>query len=159
MYLYLSAANQVIVHVREKLKRNWIEVFHSKEGFPTADAALEKLISRKEFDSFDKEVSSIVSVASLSSLFETFLNTLTGGESNLIWGKGRWLDMLPAKGIMHDVLQSSLFTVKDRAGHLLKNREKEDEIIRDLVKPNRVLPADFVALKSLLEARMATVIA
>lgn len=155
LYVYMAAANQVIISIREQLKRSWIEVFRTKEDFPTVKAALAQLRSRPEFKSFGAEVTSVISESSLLSRFNEFLTMLTGGAQELVWGKGRWLDLLPAKGIMHDVMQSSLFTVKDRMGHVLKNQEKEYEIIRDLLKPNRELPSDFVALRELLEKRMA----
>ena len=82
------------------------------------------------------------------------LKVLMGVTDSVECGRGRWLDFLPAKGIMHEVLGSSLFVVKDRRSRILTGKEKEMEIIKNLLSPGKRYPDDFIELERLIKKQV-----
>lgn len=149
-YLYIGAANRVIVNIRESLKHRWIDVFRDRSVFGTEDEALHQLQARQEFGEHRLCINKVTSSAYLEESFRKELNMLTGGATDLEWGKGRWLDLLPAKGIMHNILRSTLFTVMDKDGKKLSPNDQEKEIIKNLLSPTKAMPRDFVELRDLI---------
>lgn len=148
--VYMAAANRVIVSVREQLKRKWIELFTEPSQFPNAESALKKLLDNKAFTDFNGRVSSLISRSSLEGQFKNALDLLVGTCGKLTWGVGQWLKLLPAKAIMNSVLGSSLFKVRDRNNKVLSGNEKVYEIIKELLLPDKSVPADFNELKRLI---------
>lgn len=152
--VYMAAANCVIISVREKLKRKWIEKFTDIRDFPDAGSALKKLLSVHEFGSQVHKMTSLTEADKLRQAFEEALRELLGTCKKPVWGEGRWLELLPAKGLMHSLLGSSLFRVYDRNKQLLSGMPKVEEIIKDLVTPGKKYPADFIELEHLLKLQM-----
>ncbi len=148
--VYMENANRVIVSVREQLKRKWIELFTEPSRFPDAESALRKLLENEAFTDFNGRVSRLISRSSLEQQFKTTLDLLVGTCGKLTWGVGQWLKLLPAKAIMNSVLGSSLFKVRDRNRKVLSGNEKVYEIIKELLLPDKSVPADFSELKRLI---------
>lgn len=152
-YLYMAAVNYTIISIREELKSNWIEIFKNVDEFKTEAEALEKLLTIRNFSEFQQKVSDKLKDEQIQSIFASYITLATGGEETLKWGKGKWLDLLPGKNILHSVLGTALFVVKNRNGISLTGREKEQEIIKDLLTKTEHLPSDFIQLATLLKKR------
>ncbi len=154
--LYLDAANQVIVSIREKVKENWIELFSDVHQFSSKEKTLEILHKKKEFKSFRTKISRNLQENELTRKFDTTLDQLTRGNTSLEFGKGTWLEQMSGKEIFHTVA-NQCFKVKDRQGNLLQGREKWNEIVKDLLKkPLQDQPDDFRELYNLIDTRIHT---
>ena len=129
------------------------EIFKNVDEFKTEAEALEKLLTIRNFSEFQQKVSDKLKDEQIQSIFASYITLATGGEETLKWGKGKWLDLLPGKNILHSVLGTALFVVKDRNGISLTGREKEQEIIKDLLTKTEHLPSDFIQLATLLKKR------
>lgn len=152
--LFLDAANQVIVAIREEQKMKWVELFTKANEFPTRKAALEKLLQVKEFAERKKAVSEQMTKKALSKRFETILNGLAGGKTALEFGCGRWLELLKGKEVLPTVVQKC-FTVRDANDRALQGRDKVNEVAKDLVrKPLAEQPDDFQRLHQLIADRV-----
>lgn len=152
--VYMAAANRVIISIREKLKRKWVEKFDNKNDFVDADAALRQLLSVRAFRLQVEKLKGLVSEEKLVASFKRELRLLLGDGDRLVWGKGRWLDLMPAKGMMKDIFGSPLFKVLDRNKKPLQGKNKIDEIVKELVSPSKTLPSDFIELQELIKVQV-----
>ncbi|MFB3787373.1 MAG: hypothetical protein ACE15F_13495 [bacterium] len=154
--LYMDAANQVILFVREKLKENWIQLFSHLDQFLTKEAALEQLRMRKEFDIYKSKAVCLVDEQNIAIRFEEILSRLTGDVSLLTYGQGTWLEEISGKEIFHAVANRCL-EVKDQNGNILRGRIQLNEIVKDLLKkPLDVQPPDFQQLHEMIIKRIRT---
>lgn len=151
--LYMSAANLVIEKVRETLKRKWIEQFTDARAFRNSETALRLLLGRPEFSGQQAKFADATRQDALRRDFSEVLEMLTGGREPLAWDCGRWLSLLPAKEMFAAVMQNACFKVKGKNGKLLTGEEKKRAIVESLVREDKRLPKDFVALREILNAR------
>ncbi len=151
--LFMNAANQVIISIREDCKANWINTFTKFEQFRDKKTAIEKLKDTDAFAKFREKVSEMTAETEIVRRFDSFHNQMSEGDSELSWGKGRWLDMLSGKEILHDVLNSNCFQVKDRNNKIVSGKGKFDAIIADLLSKEN-LPCDFLELRKLIQQRV-----
>lgn len=157
--LYLDAANQVIVSIRETLKEKWVDLFTDTNQFQTKERALELLQNRSEYESFKKKSSRLLNKKKLTEQFEINLYQLTNGKIPLQFGEGFWLERLCGKEIFHTVA-NQCFKVKDREGQTLRGKIKENEIVKDLLRlPQTDQPADFQELYDLITRRILSSLA
>lgn len=156
--LYLDAANQVIVAIRETQKREWIRLFKDPTEFRSAEFALEKLKSRPEFSQRLSNVESSVAPAELERLFNKILRRMTGDQDELTIGHGKWVDMIQGKAVLAHIVNSACFEVKTNAGELLQGRDKTREIVKDLLRQGSTIqqPRDFLDLKTIVLKRIHT---
>ena len=153
-YVFMEAANRVIVSIREQLKKKWIEKFSDKTEFPDAKSALEKLLSVPEFAFQLNKVKALVDVENLTLKFQAELRRLLGEGDALTWGQGRWLDLMPAKAMMRSLLASPLFKVVGRDKKPLSGMDKIDVIVKELLTPDKKLPPDFQELERLMKMQL-----
>lgn len=152
--LFLDVANYVISSVREEQKTTWIRHFSDPADFASKSEAVDRLTSANAFDERSRRVSSIVSKCELTERFEIGLAIMTGGEEQLAYGCGRWIEMIRGKKVFSQVLNSCQFEVEDANGKQLTGNEKAREVVKDLAaKDIERLPADFVDLRRLIEER------
>lgn len=153
--LFLDVANHVITSIREELKGTWIHKFTNPNDFKSKEDALSKLISTNEFDSHRTNVEQKVSPVEVQDRFHSFLEQMTGGENKLEYGAGNWLSLIQGKKVLSQVIYSGCFQVKTADGTALSGPEKISEVVKDLLqKDESVQPADFVALKQLIDSRI-----
>jgi len=151
--VYMGIANQVIISIREELKKNWIEIFNNNKLFKNAEEALRNLNERNEFSSYADTVSQKIRKEEIERRFVAIQQKMLDGNK-LQWGKGQWLDLLPGKKILHDILGTDLFSVVGMGGKKLTGKDKETEIIKNLLsQKTEILPIDFRKLKELMENR------
>lgn len=153
--LFLDVANHVVIHIREELKENWIQKFTNPVEFSTKEEALRRLQKANEFSVYSTEVREKVSPTELERRFSEFLERMTGGQKQLSFGVGEWLDLVQGKKVFNQVVNSACFRVATADGTALSGRKKMNEIVKELLlKDDAVQPEDFTKLKSLIEARI-----
>jgi hypothetical protein len=152
--IYLDAANQVIVEVREENKDVWIELFHGPEGLDTAAKARRSLVERPEFAKKRRQLGGLTSSERLGRRFDEVLNELMDGARAPEIGRGTWMARVGAKPIWKTVA-NQCFQVLDRDGGALQGAEKARQVALALVsKPLEEQPADFRELHRLVTARV-----
>jgi len=153
--LFLDTVNHVITSIREELKRNWIHKFSNPAEFSSKETALQKLKTANEFDQYRTTVDKNVSADEVERRFHECLGIMTGGQEQLVFGNGEWLNMVQGKKILAQVINSGCFQVQARDGIALSGRDKINEVVRELLKKDDdIQPADFVALKQLIYTRI-----
>lgn len=154
--LFLDVANHVVIHIREELKENWIQKFTNPEEFSTKEDALRKLQKANEFGLYSNKVQEKVSLTELERRFSEFLERMTGGQKQLSFGVGEWLDLVQGKKVFNRVVNNSAcFQVTTADGTALSGRAKMKEIVKELLrKGDAVQPRDFTRLKNLIIARI-----
>ncbi|WGK68793.1 hypothetical protein P0082_09930 [Candidatus Haliotispira prima] len=153
--LFLDAANHVIIVIREELKQNWIHKFSCSDDFPNKESALEMLKKAPDFGAHASNVTRQVSVDELEIRFNECLYSMTGGQNQISFGTGLWLEMIQGKKVLSHVINSECFCVKATDGKLLSGKEKLNAVIKDLLKKDEILlPDDFRKLKKLISKRL-----
>ena len=162
--LFLDILNYVIVSVREEQKKTWIKHFKNPEDFPSRQAALEKLTSltlspEGKFSQRTKQVSDMLEKNALKERFDQRLESMTGSGETLVYGEGRWIEMISGKKLLPQLLNSGYFTVKGADGQALTGVEMQKEIVKELaVKPVASRPEDLRKLRQLIEERVTNTI-
>lgn len=155
--LYLDAANHVIVSIREKLKRNWIQKFTNPADFRTRDQALTNLHGADEFETFRSDVATAIDQDEIARRFDDILNIMTNGAEPLEFGNGKWLEMTQGKKVFSQVINSNCFRVADSEGNLLQGKDKINQVAKNLLRKEIAkLPEDFRKLKTLVEDRFSS---
>lgn len=150
--IYMFAANRVIIRLREELKHQWIELYDKKEDFPDKEAALYKLMHNDKIQNKPTEVKGLFST--IEALFESELGFMVGEDGDLQWGKGKWLELMPGKKILHELLNDTkLFIVSGNGGRKVEGNRKRQEILARLLSKPENWPDDFVQLKNIIGAR------
>ena len=153
--LFLDIANHVVISIREELKRNWINKFKDPDDFPTRDDALLKLKQANAFDQHRANVCNKVSTEEVERRFADFLGRMTGGQDEIAFGVGEWLNLIQGKNVLAQIVNSACFQVATTDGNTLMGRQKLNEVVKDLlVQDAAVQPDDFMALKELIAKRI-----
>lgn len=154
--VYYDAVNQVIVFIREELKKNWIQIFSSPNNFSTYDGALNELVNLKQiFDNKKKSDSKYFKQTTLEKLFQEKVQILLDGETSCKIGKGKWLDLMSGKSLFKILVNSSMFKVTDRYSNTVQGEKKLKEVAKSLLKlEDKSLPNDFIELKNLIKNRI-----
>lgn len=152
--LYLDAVNQVLISIREDLKKKWIELFTNPVEFKTKESAIKRLTEAKEFSYHKEEVSKAVNKKKIVKRFENVLADMTGGKEPIEHGCGKWIEMIRGKKILPDLV-GHCFQVKDGRNKILQGKEKLNEIVKELLmKPLNEQPNDFIKLHELIFSRI-----
>lgn len=153
--LYLDAANQVIVSIREELKRNWIQKFTNPSDFGSREQAVGNLRAANEFETFKNSVADRVDPDDVERRFDHILNKMTQGIEPLEFGNGKWLEMIQGKKVLPRVVHSECFKVVDLEGNLLQGKDKVNQVVKNLLmKDISKQPHDFRELKRIVEKRL-----
>lgn len=153
--VYLDAANWVIVGLREGQKRNWIDVFRDSDLLPSAEVALEQLKGRPEYIQRVRDVGESLAEANLERRFAETLQKMTAGAASPTMGRGDWMDMVQGKKVFAQLVNSTCFSVRTRAGTPLQGQEKSHEIVKNLLRQDiSMQPPDFQRLKTLIQQRI-----
>lgn len=154
--LFLDAANGAIISIREELKKNWIQIFSNPQEFPDAETALSRLQAAREFEDHRKNVARNVSAAQVGRRFRKCLDEMTGGQSRLDFGTGKWLSLIQGKKILSQLINSPSFHVQTADGTVVTDiKEKINDVANDLIQQDdSVQPQDFIELKRLIHERI-----
>lgn len=152
--VFMDAANRVIVTLREEMRANWIETFGNPQGFATRQAALARLLACPEFADKMNEDRRRLSSDWLQNRFAENLELLCDGADPLEFGRGRWLELMCAKPILKQVI-NTCFRVPGSQGVLLQGHLRERQVVRDLLRmPLDQQPDDFRELRRLIAERV-----
>lgn len=150
--VFLDAANIVIVGCREEMKRKWIEVFRSVNdgSFETREKALEQLLHRDSFAQKEKDVRKKLHKNVITEMFNQTVDMLFGGSTDLEFGRGKWLEMVSGKSVLHTIV-NRCFQVRDARGRTVQGNERLMEVVADLLRlPVEEQPDDFQELCKLI---------
>ncbi len=154
--LYLDAANLVIITVRERLKEKWIEKFRDSACFRTEADALKALKGRPEWAKFGKKASSLLADRTLEKRLHETVVKLTGGQTNLEYGKGCWPELVKGKPVFRRIV-NRLFEVRDTRGRFVQGSERLSQVAKELVRlPLENQPQDFQELGVLIHNRVTS---
>jgi hypothetical protein len=152
--VFIDAANLVIIIRRETLKSRWIEKFRDPDQFKTKDDAIKKLKDIPEIPRYKTKVSEVLKIDELVNDFEKTIIEITGGNDELVFGAGRWVELLEGKGIFSSI-SDQCFRVLDLSGKSVSGKEKCKDIAKDLLrKPLENQPNDFKELYSLINKKL-----
>ena len=128
--LFLDVANNVVISIREELKKNWIVNFSSPGDFKTKNDALAKLKNAKEFGEHSADVRNRVSTDELERRFEDFLHKMTDGQERLSFGVGKWLELIKGKKVLAQVVNSECFKVETGDKQHLNGKAKLNAVVK-----------------------------
>jgi hypothetical protein len=150
--LYFEAVNKVIVECRETLQTNWISILRDPDVVRNYAQAEATLLGKTEFVKKSTEFSEIVSADMLKQRLQDSIQFFTGGEEKIIFGQGAWVNAMPGKEILNQVL-NKYFVVKDREGQAIRDMDKiKKEVARSLTRlPLSEQPSDFQDLCRLMD--------
>lgn len=152
--IFLDAANMVIVSCREGMKKNWIELFNSIEGFETREKALEQLLKREAFSQKELDVRKQLHKDSLAESFTRTVDDLFGAQDELKFAHGSWLEIVSGKSILPTVIRRC-FRVKDGKGRHLQGQRQLMEVVKGLLKLQlEEQPDDFRDLHKLISEQV-----
>lgn len=153
--LYIDAANHVIVSIREELKKQWINKFSNPYDFLTPEQAIKNLQELPEFGIFKNDVFSKIDLKEVEQRFNNTLHIMTNGITPLMYGNGKWLEMIQGKKVLSQVIQSNCFKVVTSAGEIVDGQKKVDYVVKNLLKKeDSIQPEDFLELKRLINNRL-----
>jgi hypothetical protein len=153
---YLDVANLVILKLKKKLNKDWIELFDAEKitGFDGRDTTLAKL---KDTYEAAKQTCDVFQQLHEYPIFDRFNETVEkffGGQNKLEFGHGSWLEMIKGKHILRTVI-NKCFRVKDATGKSLQGDERCMEVVKSLLKlPLEDQPRDFKELHKLISTRV-----
>ncbi len=153
--VFLDAANYAVIKARDLCRMNWITIARETEAYQNREAAINKLLSRPEFERKLQADQELLSKEKLVHLFETRLQDMIAGQERCAMGQGRWLQLISGKKIMKSLFSLSMFNVTDRSGRSLQGTVKELQIAKSLMKLDEErLPDDFVELRRIVKQRI-----
>ncbi len=152
--VFLDIANLTIIEIRERLKRNWIEIFSGSTGFETRETALDNLLQRPEFESKKNSDLQILGVGRIEARFNRLADQFLGAPKKLQFGKGTWLEMIKPKPVLNSIVDRS-FRVLDARKREVLGAQKVIEVAKSLVRlPLEEQPDDFQELHRLISERV-----
>lgn len=154
--IYMDTVNRVLVSIREEQKQTWIKPFSNPSEFTTANASLGKLLNKPELVQRKDSICDNLEKESLKTRFYEYLEEATEGIVPLVYGKGRWLELLKGKPILKEII-NSCFKVIDTNGEPVQGKDKIKIVIKDLLKKElKDQPKDFQQLHGLIDERISS---
>ena len=152
--LYLEVANAVIIDIREKFKKTWIQKFNTINGFSSKNDALHKLTSVAEFEQHSEEFRQNIDSNNLVEKFEEILADFTGNNERLNFESGSWLNKMGSKELLNSLISSQYFKVIDNQERIVQGKVAIERIVKGLLSlPLNQQPNDFQHLCELVKER------
>jgi hypothetical protein len=153
---FLDIANTVVLKLKNELNKVWIEPFKVTEAkeFSERDKALAKLMEKYEAAKQTGDVLEKLCEYPISDRFTEAIDKFFGGQDELEFGHGSWLEMIRGKHVLPTVIRKC-FRVKDATGRNLQGKECCMEVVKGLLRlPLENQPADFNELYKLISTRV-----
>ena len=153
--LWLASANRVLIAKRNRVKQcaGNLLAAGDVEGC-TRDQVVDMLVSSPLLVSLASATELELAEEQVRKAFDEEVACLSGGAVPLVWGQGRWRDLIPAKALFRTMV-NQWFQVPDQSkggNARLTGRHAERAVAVDLLKNHQdTLPTDFVELKAILE--------
>jgi hypothetical protein len=153
--LFLDAANLTLYSISRELRRPLpIPHFKNPAEFKDKDAGILKLDGLSAMSEKQASVATVLEQDTVKNRYSEFIEELSGGIIPLRYGLGSWLERMSGKEIFR-VLANQCFEVKDLEGNLVKGKEQNKIIAKELVKlPIQEQPQDFQNLVKLLHNKV-----
>jgi hypothetical protein len=152
--LWLEAANRVLIKSRSSIKQQKGALLTPGEvqGFNREQVVI-KLLGSPLLASLGSSMAVELSEERLRAAFDEQVVCLSGGTQPLVWGQGRWRDLILAKAIFRTMV-NRWFDVPDQsraAGARLTGKDAERAVAVDLLLHHQdAMPTDFSELKKVL---------
>jgi hypothetical protein len=153
--LFLDAANLTLYSISRELRRPLpIPHFKNPAEFKDKDAGILKLDGLSAMSEKQASVATVLEQDTVKNRYSEFIEELSGGIIPLRYDLGSWLERMSGKEIFR-VLANQCFEVKDLEGNLVKGKEQNKIIAKELVKlPIQEQPQDFQNLVKLLHNKV-----
>jgi hypothetical protein len=154
--LWLESANRVLIAKRNRVKQCPGELLTASEVQGcTRDQVVDTLVSSPLLASLASATAAELAEEQVRSAFDEEVERLSGGMIPLVWGQGRWRDLVSAKALFRTMV-NQWFQVLDQSkggNARLTGRAAERAVAVDLLKNHQdTLPADFAEMKTILDA-------
>lgn len=152
--LYLNADNRVLVSTRNCVKGASASLLSADDvhGLSREQIA-EKLVASPLVANLLGAVEVRTSAAALRAAFEAEIATLSGDTIPLVWGVGRWRELLPAKALFRAMV-NRWFVVPDMSQGRrarLTGRDAERAVAIELLRHHQdSMPTDLAELRTIL---------
>ncbi len=157
-WIFLDAANLTLYSISRELRKTLpISHFRNRDEFRDQNAGILKLESLS-IRMNDRKISiiNILEQDTVKQIYLNFIQELSGGIIPLQYGSGSWLERMSGKEIFR-AISNQCFEVRDLEGNLVKGKEQNKIIARELVKlPLEQQPSDFQQLISLLQNKIVS---
>lgn len=144
MYLFMFVANRVIVEIRERLKKKWIDIYKNRDDFKDIETTKRQLCNNPQLVNHCKLHQELIDPLWIQEQIEINLSLFTGDGEKVEWGKGSWLELMPGHEILMGVI-SECCSIPSCSPNDFKNRL--NSIITQIMKHTDRLPADFRFLR------------
>jgi hypothetical protein len=154
--LFLTAANLVLLGIREELMQPPNASFRNPSEFKDRAAALAKLLGCNGLQQKDSETQALLAPAYREAQLDSWIQRLSGDKAVLEYGVGDWLSLITGKEIFNAVVGRA-FEVKDTDNNVVHGRDKCTAIARKLLaQPISAQPNDFRQLVDMIKQRVLT---
>ncbi len=144
MYLFMFVANRVIVEIRERLKKKWIDIYKNRDDFKDIETTKRQLCNNPQLVNHCKLHQELIDPLWIQKQIEVNLSLFTGDGEKVEWGKGKWLELMPGHEILMGVI-SECCSIPSCSPDDFKNRL--NSIITQIIKHTDRLPDDFRFLR------------
>lgn len=153
--LLLEAANRVLIKTRNSIKQGHAPLLTAGEVVGcTKEQVILKLLDSPMLRELAASMALEVSEARVRTTFEDEVQRLSGGSLPLVWGTGRWRDLVSGKRLFRSMV-NRWFEVPDlqQGGKArLTGRDAERAVAVDLLLHHQdTMPSDFSELKAILD--------
>lgn len=152
---FLEAANLVLQKIRSAIMTPPTAWFTQVETFANRSDALRALQNSPELQQRGDEISAALSSQERERMLDEILHLLSGGNTQLQYGTGEWLNLMSGKQIFR-AIAGEVFRVPNASGVPIHGRDQNNEVAKELLrKPLNHQPADFQQLVALLKNKAA----
>ncbi|MBF0622750.1 MAG: hypothetical protein HQL54_12565 [Magnetococcales bacterium] len=155
--LYLDVANQVIISMRESLKKSWISLLSNPDDFPSKEVAIERLEALSECVEHLNLTQNTLGVSGRVDSFNAILQSWSGGSDQLAFGVGDWQNQMSGKKILNKVITDCFRVPKQDDPGWCSQKFACKAVVKELLnKDLHHQPDDFQKLYNLIQQRIAS---
>lgn len=153
--LYVEAVNLVLLQLRYTLRRPLAASCALSTQVVDRASAIEHLRRCQPLERWQLDATAACAVDVREQKLDEALEMMTGGRVPLEYGRGRWLELIAGKEILHAVANHPCLVVRGLSGAALQGREKLRELVKGLLRlPIAAQPADLQRLLEILRSRL-----
>ncbi|MCC5848689.1 MAG: hypothetical protein JJU29_11390 [Verrucomicrobia bacterium] len=155
--LFLDAANLTLLSLHRDLRRPFCDHFANPADFQTIDDGRSRISELPELSDKVADITRLFSKSHVETLYDDFVNVLTGGAYPLMYGTGDWLTRMSGKEIFR-AIAGQCFTVRSRTDEVIQGKEQNIEVAKDLLRlPLAQQPSDFQELVDKVRQRISAI--
>lgn len=156
--LFIEASNLVLLRLRSGILVPPTAWFRQVGDFSCRDDAVQQLQNAPQLEERGLEIAALLTLQRREELLDEVLHDLTGGNAQLEYGTGTWLERLSGKEIFRSIA-GSLFQVRGASGAIIQGLDRNEEVAKGLLKLTlHEQPLDFQELIQLLTTKIQEVV-